>query len=82
MIQQYIHPFIHPSIHHQEGGPQRWYELLSEWVSLDHISDRYSTQLLRSRYLVLSKLGVSKGYMVSEQVSSPPPHLIDRCPTS
>jgi len=64
MIQQCIHPSIYPFIYHQEGGPHRWYELLSEWVSLDHISDRYSTQLLRSRYLVLSKLGVSKGYMV------------------
>lgn len=50
------------------GGTHKWYQLLSEWASLDNISDQFQITLLRSRFLVLSKLGMVKGYLVRMEV--------------
>ena len=45
-----------------------WYKLLSQWACLDNITTPFNITLLRSRYLVLSKLGVVKGYMVRMEI--------------
>jgi hypothetical protein len=50
------------------GGPHKWYKLLSEWASLDNISEKFQITLLRSRHLVLSKLGMVKGYLVRMEI--------------
>ena len=50
------------------GGTHKWYQLLAQWASLDNISDKFQITLLRSRYLVLSKLGMVKGYMVRMEI--------------
>lgn len=50
------------------GGTHKWYKLLSEWASLDNISKEFQITLLRSRYLVLSKLGFVKGYLVRMEI--------------
>lgn len=52
----------------KEGGTHKWYKLLSEWASMDNISDKFQITLLRSRYLVLSKLGMIKGYLIRMEI--------------
>lgn len=48
----------------KDGGPHKWYELLAEWASLDNISENFQITLLRSRYMILSKLGLINGYLI------------------
>jgi hypothetical protein len=52
----------------KEGGTHKWYELLSEWACLDNIAESFQITLLRSRFLVLSKLGNVKGYLLRMEI--------------
>jgi hypothetical protein len=48
----------------KEGGQHKWYQLLAQWASLDNTSIEFGVNLLRSRFMVLSRLGHMHGYLV------------------
>lgn len=45
-----------------EGGPYKWYELISTWARLDDIGFHFKVNILRTRYLLMSRIGLVKGY--------------------
>lgn len=49
------------------GGDQ-WYKLLSRWVCLDNIGEKFQIALIRARYLILSKLGTIGGFLVRQEL--------------
>ena len=52
----------------EEGGTHKWYELLAQWACLDNIDERLKVTLLRSRYLILSKLGEVSGHIIRQEM--------------
>ena len=46
------------------GGMDIWYELLAKWLTIDDIGEEFDIAVLRSRFLILSKLGRCSGYLL------------------
>lgn len=51
-----------------EGGDATWFELLARWACLDNIGERFLISLIRTRFLILSKLGHSNGYLIRQEI--------------
>lgn len=50
------------------GGTHLWYELLSNWLTLDDIGEKFEVSVIRSRFLILSKLGYTNGYLLRQEM--------------
>eukprot|EP01038_Epipyxis_sp_PR26KG_P004344 gene4344-6147_t len=51
-----------------KSGKYTWFQLLSRWVCLDNIGEKFGIELIRARHLILSKLGVINGYLIRQEI--------------